>query len=367
MELFNRIRAVLSGLHACPPEHLAAYRRIGEEVYGVEVELAGCETPRALALMRAAKGFQVMADALLFDAFSSAGTAVASVPVITHELAESWYERIPELLIGARQEAMFAGSAKTGFPVRLGKRIEARGACPVQHLAGMRRAAAALEDLLQEGLERARLQPDMHREALLLNERAGVNRRVADAMVGSIMGGQHVSIKTHEEAEQKYWEVLAEWLIVIQAMEDPSALRSIAANKNPTSKSAVRTRLDSADVWKVTSQAAQLQIRRSGEWEAAEKDLAELWSVHRITDGEREYEHTVARLLHQGDIRENGYWHCCPFQPVYQVARGSVRVVGHSIPSGHVFVWDYGEAGTAGRFVTRSSFDRTGSRHYCAD
>ena len=40
---------------------------------------------------------------------------------------------------------------------------------------------------------------------------------------------------------------------------------------------------------------------------------------------------------------------------------------GSSIPSRHVFVWDYGEAGKAGRFVTRSSFDRTGSRHYCAD
>ena len=367
MELFNRIRDVLSGLHFCPPEHLAAFRRIGEEVYGVEVELADCVAPRALALLRAAKGFQVMADALLFDAFSSVGAAIAPVPVITHELAESWYGRIPELLIGARQEAMFAGSAKMVLPIRLGKRVEAHGTCPVQHLAGMRRAAAALEGLLQEGLERARLQPDTHREALLLNEKAMVNRRVADAMVGSIMGGQHVSIKTHEEAEQKYWEVLAEWLVVVQALEDLSVLRPFAANKNPAGKSTVRTRLDSADVWKITSQAAQLQIRRSGAWEAAEKDLAEFWNVHRITDGEREYEHTVARLLHQGDIQENGYWHCCPFQPVYQVVHRPVRVVGSSIPSGHVFVWDYGEAGKAGRFVTRSSFDRTGSRHYCAD
>ena len=32
MGLFDRLKEVLSGEHLCPPEDLAAYRRLGEEV-----------------------------------------------------------------------------------------------------------------------------------------------------------------------------------------------------------------------------------------------------------------------------------------------------------------------------------------------
>lgn len=362
MGLFDRMKEVLSGEHLCPPEDLAAYRRLGEEVYGVEVELADCQVPRARALLRAAKGFQVMADALLQDAFSSEGHEIASVPMITHALAETWYGRIPDLLIGAKQEAMFAGAAKTVFPARLGARTESRGPCPIQHLAGMRRAADAIEVLLVEGLERAGLDPAAYKEALLLYVGVNTNRQTADAIVGSIANGQHVPAKTHEEAEKAYWAALSDGLAVAQALDDPLAQR-------PTEpiRGARAIRLDTADVWKVTSNTAKADIRRSGEWEEAERDLTELWNGHRITDEEREYEQSVNRLTAQGVIRENGYWYCCPFQSVYKVIDSTVSILGQSIPSGHVFVWNYGEDGAPGRLVTRASFRAADSRHYCEE
>lgn len=362
MDLFHKFKEMFSGGYHCPPEDLAAYRRIGEEVYGAEVELSDIKSPRALAYLRAAKCFQVMADALLFDAFSSEGTLLTPVPAMTHELAESWYNRIIELLIGARQEAMFSGGAKVYLPVLLGARVIVGGLCPVPHLTAMRRAAAELDELAQGGLERVRSQPDLFQEVLLKYEEAKGYRQMADAIVGTVMGGQKVPAKTHEIAEQRYWDSLSELLVVIQALEDPTILLT-------SSNEVLRTRhgLSKSDVWRVTSKLAQAHIRSSGEWDQAERDLKELWGAHHVTEKEQEYERVIEHLLQNGDVREEGYWYCCPFQAVYRVIKGPVNLDQHSIPPSHVFVWDYGEGGVIGRLVTRASFDSADSRHYCED
>lgn len=362
MALFDRFREVFSGQRMCTPEHLAGYKRLGEQVFEVEVELAETSNVRAQILLRAAKSLQVMGDALLRDAFPSDQHPSKPVPIVTHEQAEVWYGRIPDLLIAARQEASFAGSAKIKVPILLGTREETRGACPIEHLAGMRRAAEEMETLVKDKMVVARTKADPYKEVILLYEEARTRRQSGDAIVGSIVGGQRVSPQSHEEAEDQYGSALAAYFLIAQALEDPSLL-----SQSRQGGGRGQSKLDSRDLFKVTSRIALREIRHSGEYAQAQVDLAELWVKHTITDVEREYESTVEELAATGQIEEDGYWYCCPFQPVYKVVHSPVEVIGRSIPTGHVFVWDYGEDGAPGRFITESAFGRADSRHYCEE
>ena len=354
MGIMERIHAAFSGERRCPPEHLAGYRRLGEQVYEIEVELAASDKPRVRAFVMAAKVLQTMADALLQNAYED-----LPVPIVTHEQAEEWYSMLPDLMISARKEAISERSANTPLPVRLGRKIESHRACPVSHLAGMRRAADEVERLLSPQLDNARLDPEKNKNALLMYEEARTRRQIGDAIVGSITRGEHVAEESHEEAEEQYWATLSEYLLVSQGLAYPDCLTHPSVQR--------QCKLDQDDVWRITSDIAKREIRRSGEWWKAERDLAELWGLHRITQTEREYENTVEDLLHEHKVREDGYWACCPFQPVYKVISDPIQVIGHSVPTGHVFVWDYGEDGEPGEFITKASFAPASSRQYCAD
>lgn len=352
----------LSGQRICTSEHLAGYKRLGEQVYEVEVELAETSSVRARILLRAAKGLQVMSDALLRDAFLSDQPPSKSVPNQTHEQAEAWYGRIPDLLIAARQEASFVGSAKVDVPIQLEVREESREGCPIEHLTGMRRAAEEMENIIKDKMMYARTKANEYKKVILLYEEARTRRQAGDAIVGSIAGRQSMSYQSHEEAEEQYSLALSAYFVIVQALEAPSLLDEF--NKHKFKKN---NKLDSRDLFKVTSRIAVREIRHSGEYAQAQEDLAELWRKHTITDVEREYESTVESLVATGQIEEDGYWYCCPFQPVYRVTRELVEVLGHPVPKGHVFVWDYGEDGAVGHFVTEPVFERTDSRHYCED
>ncbi len=362
MTLFDRFRETFTGKRMCTLEHLSGYKRLGEQVFEVEVELVDTMNVRARVFLRAAKSLQVMGDALLRDAFPSEKRPSKPVPIVTHEQAEAWYERIPDLLIAARQESSFAGSSKIRVPILLGDREESSGTCPIEHLAGMRRAADEMENLVRDKIVFARTRADHYRRVILLYEEARTRRQSGDAIIGSIVGGQRVSSQSHEEAEEQYGSALTAYFLIAQALEDPTLL-----DQPPESVGKKKSRLDSRDLFKVTSRIALREIRQSGEYTRAQVDLAELWVKHTVTDVEREYERMVEELVAAGQIEEDGYWYCCPFQPVYKVIHGPVEVIGKFIPTGHVFVWDYGEDGAPGRFITQSTFGKADSRHYCED
>lgn len=362
MSWFDKVRQVLSGQRMCTPEHLESYVRLGNELYAVEVELADCQNPKVRVILIAAKCFQIMGNALLQDAFPSNSHESKPVPIVTHEQAEAWYKRIPDLMIAARQEAAFVNSAKIRIPIRLEDRIELNEKCPTDHLAGLRRAANEVEALFKDKMEFARRHADQYKRLILLYEEARTRKQVADAIVGSLLGGAHVSSESHEEAESQYWFALSNYIIIGQGLEDPSILDGSL----PTSETKSTSKLDVDDVWKITSKLAVREIRQSGEWDKAVEDLAELWRLHRITEEERVYEREAEALFVSGKIAEDSYWYCCPFQSVYKVVHGPIRILGRSIPTGHVFVWDYGEDGSPGRFITEPTF-RSSARQYCAD
>ncbi|KUO97246.1 hypothetical protein [Ferroacidibacillus organovorans] len=359
MSILNRIRTILAGERYCSDEHLEGYHRIGQDVYVLEMELLDATEPHAKAIARAARCFQVMGDALLQDARED--DQKRSVASITHEQAEVLYGRIPDLMVAARQEAAFAGSARVSLPIRLGKRVESGHTCPLEHFIGLQRAADDLESLLSSKIQLARLEGDKFKESILLAEEARTRRRTGDSTVGRLTEGKKVPADLHEEAEESYWTALSSYLLVAQGLEDPSVL------SHPARVSSVKSKLDSEDRWRITSESAKREIRRSGEWQIAERDLDEFWESHRLTQEEREYEATVENLLRSGDIVENGYWYCCPFQSCYRVVQGPVHVVGHTVKQHHAFVWEYGEDGARSHFIQVESFNRADSRQYCGD
>ena len=347
MGLFDRIRGVFTKPEVCPPEHLEGYRRIGDEVYAAKVELANETNPRVKLLVRITEVFQTMGNALLNDVLSDRAGASADVPEITHEQAETWYGHIPDLLIAARQEAIYPGSSQVLLPVQIGSPAESEQMCPLSHLAGLRRAASEMENLVAGDMVRVRLEKNAYRETLLLYEEARTRRSTADALVGSIMGGQQVPHETHEDAREQYWHALAGYLLVVQGVEDNTMLANLLWPKS---------KLDSDDVWKVTAGLAVDDLRETDEFEGIQEALEAFWSTHEITDEERRYENAIENLLEKGIIRENGYWYKLPYQPVYVVTAARVEIHRQRIARGQEFVWDYSNHGEGQGFLTRSAF-----------
>lgn len=364
MGIFDWIRESITGQKVCPPEHLESYKRLGEQVYGLHVELARCDMPRARAFLQAARSMQTMADALLGDAFLSVSKAV---PVITHNQADIWYGKIPDLMVATRQEAVFSDTAAIQLPIQLGQQEEGPTPCPVEHLAGLRRSAEQMDEMTAQAVESIRNQGEKFKEVILLYESAKTRKQAGDAIVGKISDGRKVSAESHEDAEEQYWMALSDYLLVTQGLEAPDLIKRQNQNISNSSFANYRCKLDSSDIWKVTSSAAREDIIQSGEYAQAVEDLEEHWGSCDITPIEREYETTVEMLLKQGLIREDGYWYCCPFPSVYKVSRKSVDVLGRIIPQGHVFVYEYGDDGAPGRFITANSFQNGVDRKYCED
>ncbi|WP_336788474.1 hypothetical protein [Paenibacillus sp. MMO-177] len=364
MGLFDWIRESITGQKICPPEHLESYKRLGEQVYGLHVELAQSDTPRARAFLQAARSMQTMADALLGDAFLSEPKAV---PVITHNQADIWYGKIPDLMVATRQEAAFANAAAMQLPIYLGQQEEGPSPCPVEHLAGLRRSAEQMDEMIAQTVESIRNQGEKFKEIILLYESAKTRKQAGDAIVGNITNGRKVSTESHEDAEKQYWMALSDYLLVAQGLEAPDLIKRQTLNTSKGSFADPRCKLDSSDIWKVTSTEARNDIIKSGEYAQAVEDLEEHWGSCKITPIEREYETTVEDLLKQNLIREDGYWYCCPFPAVYKVTSNSVDVLGRILPRGHVFVYEYGDDGAAGRFITAVSFQTGVDRKYCED
>ncbi|RKN81965.1 hypothetical protein [Paenibacillus ginsengarvi] len=360
MGILDWLRGSFTGQKVCPIEHLESYRRLGEQVYGLHVELAACESPRALAFLEAARSLQKMADSLLGDAFSSFGGASKAVPIITHDQADVWYGLIPDLLVAARQEAAFPGSAKLELPIKLDGQLEGPSPCPIEHLSGLRRASADMEQLVSGGIMIARRKGELYKEVILLYEEARTRKEAGDAIIGTLSKRRRVSAETHEDAEKQYWMALSSYMLVNQGLKAPETVRASYAAKYKTCK------LDSDDIWKVTSLIAIREIQKAGEWEQARDDLIEHWETYRIREEEREYEVTVEELLAKGQIKEDGYWYCCPFASTYKAVT-PVHVLGHLIPEGNVFVYEYGDNGEPGRFITQKVFGEADSRKYCED
>ena len=354
MGLLDKIHRAISGMEEDSPEHLEGYRRIGDEVYRAQVELSDAQNSRVLLLVRVAEYFQAIANALLFIP-SLDSKSLASVPQVTHMVAEDWFGRIPELLIAARQEAIVPNSSTVVLPIQLGQHRHSDGTCPLSHLAGLRRATDAAFEFVTPDVSQIWVHPEQNAKILLLYEEARTRRDTADAMVGSLSEGKKLPSKSHEEAREQYWKCLRQCLLITQGLQDSTLLPSRLGR---------RSTLDLEDPWKITSRLAIADIRASGEDGQVKQELRVLWARYPIRDAEHAYINTVEDLQTRGKIIENGYWYRVPFQSVYQVKSEQVEINGSIIPRGHEFVFDFGDEHDPGRFRHQASFGYSEDREH---
>lgn len=349
MGLLKWIREKFTGDDHCPDEHLESYRKIGHQVFVVHAELEDCGNPLALAYLQAARSFQTLADALLGEGFTKSEGGAGTVPPITHEQADEWYGRIPELLVAARQEAAFAHTVAYPLPVVLVSPEIGEASIPDSHLRGLRRAAAEMEKLVAHDLEPARLDGDLYRAAILLYEAARTHKESGDVLTGSL-AGRKISEETIRDAIAHYWKALTNYMLVAQGLKAP-----LLINQYPL-LSLRRCKLDSKEVWRATDSAAIEHWKENGSWERESEKLRAFWEDRPIKQEEREYECIVEQLLTRGQIAVSGYWFKVPYPSTYNVENGPITLFNQLIPDGHEFVYEYGKKGEFNEFVTMKEF-----------
>ncbi|TMV50136.1 hypothetical protein FE783_11265 [Paenibacillus mesophilus] len=351
MGLLEWIRKTFTGDKNCPDEHLESYSKIGHQVFVVHAELDNCGNPLALAYLQAARSFQTMADALLGEGFPKSEGGAGPVPPITHELADEWYGKIPELLVAARQEAAFAHTVTYPLPVVLVSPGIGTGSVPDSHLAGLRRAASEMEKLVAHDVELARLDGDLYRAAILQYEAARTHKESGDALTGSLPG-KKIAEETIQNAAAHYWKALPHYMLVAQGLKAPHLLI-----QNPL-LSLRKSKLDSKEVWRATASTKIEDFKENGCWEREIENLRAFWKDRPITQEEREYECTVEQLLSRGQISANGQWYKIPHPISYKVEQGPVTLFNKEIPIGHEFVYEYGKTGELSQFITMKKFGR---------
>lgn len=221
MSLFDRFRDALKPDHSHQSDGLNEYRRLGNQVYEVEVEIAETKNPRARAILQAAKVLQTLADALIGDA----AAANTRLPTMSVHRAESWYGRIPDLLVGARQEAKVPESSQVGLPIRLKDAgTKAIDTWSDEHLLGLRRAATAARDFLQKRIEHAEFQTEAFKDVIVYYQEAKTRQEAGDAIVGLLVQGQTISDASRRDAEAQYMSTVARYLLIAQGLEEPTVL-----------------------------------------------------------------------------------------------------------------------------------------------
>lgn len=222
MSLFDRFKDALKGEKDPTVERIGAYRRLGEQVYQVEVELAETSNKRALAILQAAKCLQLMADALFGDVSEP---EMREVPSMTVKRVENWYSRIPDLLIASRQEANFPNSSQIALPVRLkDESYQPLDTWSTAHLVGLRRAVDAVATSLKRRMEHPQFQSETYKNVILAFQEARTRQDAGDAIVGLLIQGQSVSDPSRKEAEQQYMSTLGHYLLIAQGLEEPDVL-----------------------------------------------------------------------------------------------------------------------------------------------
>lgn len=349
--LLGWIREKLAEYKNGPEEHLESCSRISHQVFAVSAELEYCGKPLALAYLQAAKCFRTLADALLGEGFPDSAGGSRGGPAIMHELADEWYGKIPELLVAARQEAAFSYSAAYPLPVLLWTPESEAASIPESYLAGLRRAASAMDELVANEAELARLDADLFRTTILLYEAARTHKELGDALTGSLIE-REISEETIKDAAAHYWKALPNYMLVAQGLKAPQILNQYSLI------SFQKCKLDSKEVWRVTAPAVIEHFKENGSWESEIEKLRAFWEDRPIKQEEREYECAVEQLLSSGQIAVNGRWYKIPYPYTYRVEHGPVTLFNKDIPVGHKFVYDYGKKGEFNDFITMKEFRR---------
>ncbi len=281
---------------------------------------------QAMAYTWIARALATIATTLLDSDAKEDPDTVGYLPLVTFGQVKELYAQVPQFVHMAWEAlANPRFQAPRALPLPLGPRIEAEGKCPLVHLKGIHAAAVALDQVGQARLG-AYLQsvqasgvspPDDVKGYLsdLAQLWARAQSKVAfsnQQLMAVVMGG-NVTMETHEEAENRLWDALADHFLVGQFIAMPELLTSSAmAGANATGRL-----VPQEERWFMSDPDAVRDLRNT---QFGEQEIREFWvrKAWRTTPQEERYLAQTAAMKKEGLISVVSRWSTTPFDAVYQ-------------------------------------------------
>ncbi len=281
---------------------------------------------QAMAYTWIARALATIATTLLDSDAKEDPDTVGYLPLVTFGQVKELYAQVPQFVHMAWEAlANPRFQAPRALPLPLGPRIEAEGKCPLVHLKGIHAAAVALDQVGQARLG-AYLQsvqasgvspPDDVKGYLsdLAQLWARAQSKVAfsnQQLMAVVMGG-NVTMETHEEAENRLWDALADHFLVGQFIAMPELLTSSAmAGANATGRL-----VPQEERWFMSDPDAVRDLRNT---QFGEQEIREFWvrKAWRTTPQEERYLAQTGAMKKEGLISVVSRWSTTPFDAVYQ-------------------------------------------------
>ncbi len=296
---------------------------------------------RAMAYAWVARALGTIANTLIEIDEKTDARTVGYLPIVTFTQAREFYVQVPDYIRRA-WEAMSNPNYRPDkpLPVALGPRIEADGKCPQVHLLGIHAAAEALDEFVEARINellagRSTISEDNNDARALLDELAQVRARArsertfAGDQLRSL--GDDVPLETHEAAESRLFNALADQFLLGQLVAMPSLARSPALIGHNAKGREVR----SDDRWFLSEERAikDLKDTKFGEQEIKEFWVRKNW---RTTPLEERYLAQCAALVQSKAISVVSRWSTCPFDPAYQTHE-TVQILDRTLERGTEF------------------------------
>lgn len=281
---------------------------------------------QAMAFTWVARALATISTTLLDSDAREDPNTVGYLPLVTFGQVKDLYAQVPSFVHMAWEAlANPRYQAQKALPVPLGPRAEAEGKCPLVHLKGIHAAAAAL-DQIGQGRLGAYLQsvqscgvppPDEVKGYLsdLAQMWARAQSKVAfsNQQLLAVTAGGNVPLSTHEEAENRLWDALADHFLVGQFIAMPELLKSSAmVGANATGR-----QIPQEERWFMSEPDAVRELKNT---KFGEQEIREFWvrKAWRTTPQEERYLAQCAALKKDGAISAVSRWSSTPFDAVYQ-------------------------------------------------
>ncbi|MDB4928466.1 MAG: hypothetical protein JWM10_950 [Myxococcaceae bacterium] len=280
----------------------------------------------AMAYTWVARALATIATTLLDSDAKEDPDTVGYLPLVTFGQVKELYAQVPQFVHMAWEAlANPRFQPQRALPLPLGPRIEAHGKCPLVHLKGIHAAAVALDQVGQArlGMYLQSVQasgvtpPDDVKGYLsdLAQMWARAQSKVAfstQQLMAVTMGG-NVTLETHEEAENRLWDALADHFLVGQFIAMPELLSSATmAGANATGRL-----IPQEERWFMSDPDAVRDLRTT---QFGEQEIREFWvrKAWRTTPTEERYLAQTNALKKEGHISVVSRWSTTPFDAVYQ-------------------------------------------------
>lgn len=305
---------------------------------------------QAMAYTWIARGLATIATTLLESDAREDPDTVGYLPLVTFGQVKELYAQVP-LFVQMAWEAMANPRfvPQRALPMTLGPRIEAQGKCPLVHLKGIHAAAVALDQVGQGRLasylasvQASGVTPPEEVKGYLstlagLWARAQSKVAFSSQQLAAVSAGGNVTLETHEEAENRLWDALADHFMVGQFIAMPELLTSSAmAGANATGRL-----VPQEERWFMSDPDAVRDLRNT---KFGEQEIREFWvrKAWRTTPQEERYLAQTAALKKEGAISVVSRWSTTPFDAVYQTL-APVTVLDRSMDRGTEFHFNMDE------------------------